>query len=554
MDLCGPMRVASVNGKKYILVIVDDYSQFTWVKCLRLKDEAPDFIIKFLKMIQVRLKVPVCQIRTDNGTEFVNQTLHEYYEKDGISHETFVARSPQQNCAFEIRNRTLIEAASTMLIYAKAPLFLWVEVVATALFGALCYPTNDSENLGKLQPKVDIDFDELSAMASEHSSSGLALHEMNTGTISSGLMPNPPPSTLFVPPSRTDWDILFQPMFDELLNPPSKIIEASSSSDVIPTVVHTATPNSEHITKWTKDHPLDNIIGELERPFSTRLQLYEQALFYYYKAFLTSVEPKNYKDALTQTCWIEAMQEGLMNLNVILMIKRNSEKTRLTWFCSWLRQERELDSLRNPFAPVDRLDAILIFTHICCSHKWIVYQLGVKTTCLEWHFFVRKKFMLSQPDGFVESRQFRKHCVQLKKSLYGLNKVLACGLQISQSPRGIFINQSKYALESLKKYGMESSDPVDTPMVEKSKLDEDLQGKAVDPTHYRGMVGTLMYLTTNADHAGCQDTRRSTSGCMQLLRDRLVSWSSKRQKRYDIQLLDAACKKVLKSTQERIAD
>ncbi|GKB02765.1 retrovirus-related pol polyprotein from transposon TNT 1-94 [Tanacetum coccineum] len=94
MDLCGPMRVASVNRKKYILVIVDDYSRFTWVKCLRSKDEAPDFIIKFLKMIQVRLKTPVRRIRTDNGTEFVNQTLREYYEKVGISHETSVARSP----------------------------------------------------------------------------------------------------------------------------------------------------------------------------------------------------------------------------------------------------------------------------------------------------------------------------------------------------------------------------------------------------------------------------------------------------------------------------
>ncbi|GJS30641.1 retrovirus-related pol polyprotein from transposon TNT 1-94 [Tanacetum coccineum] len=95
MDLCGPMHVASVNGKKYILVIVDDYSRFTWVKCLRLKDEAPYFIIKFLKMIQVRLKVPVRRIRTDNGTEFVNQTLREYYEMVGISHETSIARSPQ---------------------------------------------------------------------------------------------------------------------------------------------------------------------------------------------------------------------------------------------------------------------------------------------------------------------------------------------------------------------------------------------------------------------------------------------------------------------------
>ncbi|GKF59840.1 retrovirus-related pol polyprotein from transposon TNT 1-94 [Tanacetum coccineum] len=73
MDLCRPMRVTSVNGKKYILVIVDDYSRFTWEKCLRSKDEAPAFIINFLKMIQVQLKETVHRIRTDNGTDFVNQ-------------------------------------------------------------------------------------------------------------------------------------------------------------------------------------------------------------------------------------------------------------------------------------------------------------------------------------------------------------------------------------------------------------------------------------------------------------------------------------------------
>ncbi|GKC19583.1 retrovirus-related pol polyprotein from transposon TNT 1-94 [Tanacetum coccineum] len=93
MDLCGPKTCRESQWNKYILVIVDDYSRFTWVKCLRSKDEAPALIINFLKMIQVRLKETVCRIRTDNGTEFVNQTLREYYEKVGISHETSVARS-----------------------------------------------------------------------------------------------------------------------------------------------------------------------------------------------------------------------------------------------------------------------------------------------------------------------------------------------------------------------------------------------------------------------------------------------------------------------------
>ncbi|GJV45244.1 retrovirus-related pol polyprotein from transposon TNT 1-94, partial [Tanacetum coccineum] len=122
-------------------------------------------------------------------------------------------------------------------------------------------------------------------------------------------------------------------------------------------------------------------------------------------------------------------------------------------------------------------------------------------------------------------------CSKFKMSMMGKISFFL-GLQISQSPRGIFINQSKYALESLKKYGFESCDPVDTPMVEKSKLDEDKEGKAVDPSHYHGSAyrKALKCAFADADHAGCQDTRRSTSGSIQLLGDRLVSWSSKRQK------------------------
>ncbi|GJS18427.1 retrovirus-related pol polyprotein from transposon TNT 1-94 [Tanacetum coccineum] len=516
MDLCGPMRVASVNGKKS-------------------KDEAPDFIIKFLKMIQLRLKVPVRHIRTDNGTEFVNQTLREYYEKVGISHETYVSRSPQQNGVVERRNHMLIQAARTMLIYANAPLFLWAGAVATAcytqnrsiirlrhsktpyellhdklpdlsffyVFDALCYPTNDSENLGKLQPKTDIgifigyapikkafriynrrtrriietihvDFDELAAMASKHSSLEPALHEMTPSTISSGLVPNPPPSTPFVPPSRTDWDILFQPLFDELLNPPSSVdhpapevialiaevvapepaastslpssttvdqdapspnvahmnndpffgipipennSEASSSSDVIPTIVQTAAPNSEHVTKWTKDHPLDNIIGELERPVSTRLQLHEQALFCYYDAFLTPVDPKNYKDALTQACWSEAM---LMTLNVKLDELGGILNNKACLVACGYRQEEGID-FEESFALVSRLDAIRIFLAFVAHINMIVYQVDVKTTFLN---VILRKEVYGNSGIQMNSSIAPKQLMQTHADHNGLTKIL----------------------------------------------------------------------------------------------------------------------------------
>ncbi|GJW45245.1 retrovirus-related pol polyprotein from transposon TNT 1-94 [Tanacetum coccineum] len=338
----------------------------------------------------------------------------------------------------------------------------------------------------------------------------------------------------------------------------------SSSTDISPTIVHPDHQISEHNSKWTKDHPLKNIIGELARPVSTRLQLHEQALFCYYDAFFTAVEPKKYKDA---------RRTGGILKNKARLVARG------------YRQEEGVD-FEESFAPVARLEAIRIFLAFVAHMNMVVYQMDVKTAFLNGN--LREEvddiiFVASTPelcDLFAKST-----CSKIKMSMMGKISFFL-GLQISHSPRGIFINQSKYALESLKKYGFDSCDPVDTPMVEKSKLDEDKEGKAVDLSHYRGMIGTLLYLTASrpdlqfaiymcaryqarptkknlhavkriflylrgtvnrglwypkdssialtafadADHAGCQDTRRSTSGNMQFLGDRLVSWSSKRQK------------------------
>ncbi|GJS98362.1 retrovirus-related pol polyprotein from transposon TNT 1-94 [Tanacetum coccineum] len=129
-----PMRVASINGKKYILVIVDDYSRYTWVYFLRTKDKALDMIIDFINQVQQNLKVQILKIQTDNGTEFKNEKLRSFYAKLGIVHNTSIARTPQQNGVVEHRNHTLVEAAHTMLIFSKSLEFLWAEAIATAWF------------------------------------------------------------------------------------------------------------------------------------------------------------------------------------------------------------------------------------------------------------------------------------------------------------------------------------------------------------------------------------------------------------------------------------
>nr|GEZ76986.1 hypothetical protein [Tanacetum cinerariifolium] len=221
-----------------------------------------------------------------------------------------------------------------------------------------------------------------------------------------------------------------------------EVTYAQSSSTASPqSNVQTNHPMPHHNSKWTKDHPLNNIIGILK--------------------------------------------------NKACLVARG------------YRQEEGID-FEESFASVARLEAIRILLAYVAHKNMVVYQMDVKTAFLN--------------DNLRE---------EVYMSMMGKISFFL-GLQISQSPRCIFINQSKYALKSLKKYGYESCDPVDTLMVEKSKLDEDREGKAVDPSHYH-----------DVDHTGCQYTRRSTSRSVQFLGERLISWSSKRQKSDAISSMEA---------------
>nr|GEU94253.1 hypothetical protein [Tanacetum cinerariifolium] len=398
---------------------------------------------------------------------------------------------------------------------------------------------------------------------------------MTPATISLGLVPNPTSSTPLVPPSRTDWDMSFQLLFDELLTPPPSVDHPAP--DVIAPITEVVAPKpaasigSPSSTNVDQDSPSPSnsqTTSETQPPVIPND--FEEDNHDIKVAH--RLEPKTYKDALTQSCWIKAMQEELNefeHLKVWELVPRPDKVMVIT--LKWIykvkldelggilknkdrlvaRGYRQEDGINfeESFAPVARLEAIRIFLaqsdgFVDLDNPNHVYKLkkaryGLKQAPRAWYD------MLS---SFLISQDFLKGSVDPTLFIRRNGNDL---LLISQSPRGIFISQSKYSLESLKKYGFESCDPVDTPMVEKSKLDEDKEGKSVDLSYYRGSAyrkaltcgqrifrylrGTVnrglcypkdssIALTAfvDANDTGCQDTRRSTSD--EIITYRLWPW------------------------------
>ncbi|KAJ9561595.1 hypothetical protein OSB04_006755 [Centaurea solstitialis] len=757
MDLCGPMRIKSISGKKYILVMVDEYSRYTWLEFLRMKSEAPELIIKFIKRIQVLLQLPVRKIRSDNGTEFKNATLDAYVTSVGISHNFSGAYTPQQNGVVERRNRTLVEAARTMLAYSGLPLTFWAEAVSRAcftqnrtiitkrfkktpyhiinhrvpnvkffhIFGCRCYILNNRDNLGKFDKKADegyflgysltsktfrvynkrtkmvmetvyVTFDETVSMTSEQSSSELGIHSQASTTTSDSI----------TDPNSSELDLLFMDAFLDICvdnedlvlsryprvgihdvpepssvndSGPSENISSTSNSDQaipapsveqseltpddqsdIPAIIdeNDSQNNLDDLAilpaqlKWTRAHPLYNVIGDVNDGVKTRSA---SANYCLYKSFLSKTEPKNVSQALDDSDWLLAMQEELLQFKrnkVYRLVPRPQDKSIIK--TKWIFRNKKDESgliVRNKarlvakgysqqegidydetFAPVARIEAIRIFLAYAAHKNIKVFQMDVKSAFLNG--VLHEEVYIEQPEGFVDP-DFPDHVCILDKALYGLkqaprawkegddlllvqiyvddiifgstnpelwtkfSKIMETefemsmmgelnfflGIQVKQNPNGIFINQSKYIKDMLKKFNMTDCSPIKTPMPTGNLLGPDLAGKSVDQKIYRSMIGSLLYLTatrpdimyatcfcarfqanpkeshlaavkrilrylkgtpelglwypkdssfelisfTDSDSGGCKLDRKSTSGSCQFLGDKLVSWTSKKQ-------------------------
>nr|GEZ75176.1 retrovirus-related Pol polyprotein from transposon TNT 1-94 [Tanacetum cinerariifolium] len=287
---------------------------------------------------------------------------------------------------------------------------------------------------------------------------------------------------------------------------------------------------SEH--RWTKDHPLEQVIGNPSQSIRTRRQLESDAEMCMFALTVSRTEPKNIKEAMVDSTWIELMQEELHQLDRLDVAKGYAQK--------------EGVHFKESFAPVARLEAVRLFIAYAVHKSFTIYQMDVKIV-----FFygpLKEEVYVNQPDGFVDPYHPDK-VYRHKKALYGLKQAprawydelskfllskgfskgsidptlfiskrmgdillvqiyvddIIFGIQIHQSPCGIFINQAKYAQEILKKHGVTSCYSIGTPMATKH-LDTDLSGTPIDQMKYRYKVGALMYLTANRPdimHATC---------------------------------------------------
>ncbi|GJR41824.1 retrovirus-related pol polyprotein from transposon TNT 1-94 [Tanacetum coccineum] len=399
-------------------------------------------------------------IRTDNGTEFVNQVLSAFNEKVGIFHQKSVLRTPQQNeavaTACYTQNRSLIHTRHNKtpyeLVHDKKH-----DLTFLCVFGALCYPTNDSEDLGKLQPTADVGI-----------FVGYAPRRKGARTQSS------PCSTLYTPTNK-EVEILFQPMFDEYLEPPRVEIPVSPTIAVQVLVSSAGTPFSTIIDQDAPSPSYSPSSSEVQPPISNQGVA----------AGSTTIEDNPFTSADTDpfvNVFVpEPSSEASSSGDVKLYEYGNVLKNKARLVAKGYRQEEGID-FEESFVPVARIEAIRIFIANAASKNMTIYQMDVKTTFLNGDLKV--EVYVSQPEGFVDP-DHPTHVYRLKKALYRLKQV----------PRAWYDTLSRYQASPTKKH-----------LEALKRVFWYLGGTINWGLWYSKDSDMALTAYADADHAGCQDS------------------------------------------------
>nr|GEY96162.1 retrovirus-related Pol polyprotein from transposon TNT 1-94 [Tanacetum cinerariifolium] len=407
MDLCGPMCVESVNGKKYILFIVDDYSRFIWVKCLSVDPLAPEVIVPIAKVVAPE---PAESTSSPSST-----TVDQVAPSPSKSQTTPETQHPVISNDVEEDNHDI-----EVVHMGNDPFFDKVVVITLKWI----YKVKIDELGGILKNKAQL------VACGYHQEEGINFEAS------------------FAPVARLDAIRIFlavDPPAPEVIVPIAKVVAPEPAES-------TSSPSSTTVDQVAPSPSKSQTTPETQHPVISN-----------------DVEEDNHDIEVVHMGNDPFFEEGI--------------------------------NFEASFAPVARLDAIRIFLAYVTHMNMVIYQMDVKTAFMNGN--LREEVYVSHSDGFVDPDN-PNHVYKLKNALYGLKQApcvwynMLSSFQISQDfSKGsvdltLFIHRNRNGL--LLKYDFKSCDPVDTPMVEKSKLDEDNEGKVIDPSHYRGMIGTLLYL------------------------------------------------------------
>ncbi|GJX57791.1 putative ribonuclease H-like domain-containing protein [Tanacetum coccineum] len=563
MDLFGPTFVSSLMHKKYCLVVTDDFSRFSWVFFLRTKDETSEILKNFIKEIENLVDKKVKIIRSDNGTEFKNHVMDEFCREKGIKREYSVARTPQQNGVAERKNRTLIEAARTMLADSKLPTTFWAEAVSTAcyvqnrvlvvkphnktpyeLFRGIkpaigfmkpfgCHVTilNTLDKLGKFDGKSD---EENKPMLEGNGPKWLfdldsLTQSMNYVPVVAGTFSNVSAGiegvSEFSTSSQQDQDCIVMPIWKD-----ASYFDDASLKSVYDDQIHDQ----------------DGTHGFLNAVF--RIMVIDGSTVNMPVRVNTGFEDPDHPDKVYKVV------KALYGLH---QAPRAWYDTLATYLLSNGFQRGQID--QTLFIKSQKGHILLVQIYV----DDIIFGSTKKELCDEFEKLMKDKFQMS--------------------SMGELTFFL--GLQVQQRKKGIFISQDKYVHEILRKFNYSDVKSASTPTDLEKPLVQDGDADDVDEHLYRSMIGSLMYLTasrpdimfavcacarfqvspktshllavkrifrylkgkpslglwyskdsplelvayTDSDYAGATLDRKSTTGGCQFLGNRLISWQCKKQ-------------------------
>ncbi|GJW14881.1 retrovirus-related pol polyprotein from transposon TNT 1-94 [Tanacetum coccineum] len=579
MDLFGPSAVRSYGGNRYTLVIVDDYSRYTWTRFLKDKTEAFDQFEIFSRKIQNQLGCSIVSIRTDHGREFDNEVqFGEFCNTNGITHNFSAPRTPQSNGVVERKNRTLQEMSRTMLNEQSLPQKFWCNAVDTStyilnrilirailgktpyellrgrkptldyfrVFGSKCFILNTKDYLTKFDPKS---YEGVFLGYSQNSKAYIILNK-HTKKVKESLNVTFDETPL---PSKTS------PLVDDDLYE-EEAIKVTEKKNLENNIVDETLEINEIVNiKESRNHPLENVIGNLNQRTPSWIVSMQEELNQFVANDVWELVPQPRNMIIIGTKWVfrnKLDENGIVSQNKARLVAQGHN------------QQEGID-YDETYAPVARLESIRMLLTYACALDFKLFQMDVKSAFLNG--FINEEVYMAQPPRFID---FEKpdHVYKLNKALYGLKQApkswydrlkaflikheykmgmvdntlftkkkssnliivqiyvddiifgstcqdmcdefakimhdefemsmmgelnFFLGLQIKQMEDGIFFNQSKYIKEMFKKFGLEDSKPMKTPMSSDTKLTKDEECESVDSTKYRGMIGSLLYLTAS---------------------------------------------------------